>query len=84
MIRNLDLDIILATGATYSLNLFTSETAAGISVPGVVTAGVVFSVDLILIATAEVDIGSGIHIKFDDPLTFDMELFSSNLSSIDL
>lgn len=79
----LDLDIILNTGATYSLNLFTSETPAGFSIPGL-TAGAVFSVDLILIAEAQVDIGSGIHIKLDDALSFDLELFSSNLSSMTL
>lgn len=77
----LDLGIVLNTGATYSLNLFTSETPAGFSVPGL-AAGAVFSVDLILIAEAEVDIGSGIHIKLDNGLSFDLELFNSNLSTM--
>ncbi|KAK5800827.1 hypothetical protein VI817_003039 [Penicillium citrinum] len=77
----LDLDITLTAGATYTLNLFTSQTPAGFAVPGL-TAGAVFSVDIILIAAAEIEIGSGIHIQLDDLLTFNLELFNSNFSSI--
>jgi hypothetical protein len=77
----LELDIKLSAGATYTLNLYTSETPGGISVPGV-TIGAVFSVDLILIADAEIDIGSGIHIKLDDGLAFDLEMFNSNVSTV--
>lgn len=77
----LELDIKLSAGATYTLNLYTSETPVGISVPDL-TIGAVFSVDLILIADAEIDIGSGIHIKLDDGLAFDLELFNSNVSTV--
>ena len=75
----LELDIKLAAGATYTLNLYTSETPAGFAVPGL-DLGAVFSVDLILISDAEIDIGSGIHIKFDGGLAFDLEMFNSNVS----
>lgn len=77
----LDLDIKLSAGATYTLNIFSSETPAGFQVPGL-TVGAIFSVDLILITDAEIDIGSGIHIKLDDGLSFDLEMFNSNVSSI--
>lgn len=77
----LDLDIRLSAGATYTLNIFSSETPAGFQVPGL-TVGAVFSVDLILIADAEIDIGSGIHIKLEEGLSFDLEMFNSNVSSI--
>jgi hypothetical protein len=77
----LELDIKLSAGATYTLNLYTSETPEGISVPGV-KIGAVFSVDLILIADAEIDVGSGIHIKLDDGLAFDLEMFNSNVSTV--
>ncbi|RAO67458.1 uncharacterized protein BHQ10_003470 [Talaromyces amestolkiae] len=77
----LELDIKLSAEATYTLNLYTSETPEGISVPGV-TIGAVFSIDLILIANAEIDIGSGIHIKLDDGLAFDLEMFNSNVSTV--
>ncbi len=77
----LDLDITLSVESTYTINIFTSETVAGISIPGL-TIGAVFSVDLILIADADIDIGSGIHVKLDDGLSFDMEMFNSNVSAI--
>lgn len=77
----LDLDITLSAESTYTINIFTSETVAGISIPGL-TLGAVFSVDLILIADADIDIKSGIHVKLDDGLSFDMEIFNSNVSAI--
>ncbi|KAJ5106646.1 hypothetical protein N7456_003321 [Penicillium angulare] len=79
----LDLDIKLSAGSTYTLNIYSSESPAGIAMPGL-TAGAVFSVDLILIAEAEIDIGSGIHIKLEDGLAFDLEMFNSNVSKISL
>ncbi|KAE8552349.1 hypothetical protein EYB25_006243 [Talaromyces marneffei] len=80
----LELDIKLSAGATYTLNLYTSETEEGFSVPGYATIGAVFSVDLILIASAEIDIGTGIHIKLDDGLAFDLEMFNSNVSTVSI
>ncbi|KAJ5279074.1 hypothetical protein N7478_004446 [Penicillium angulare] len=79
----LDLDIKLSAGSTYTLNIYSSESPAGIAMPGL-TVGAVFSVDLILIAEAEIDIGSGIHIKLEDGLAFDLEMFNSNVSKISL
>lgn len=77
----LDLDVMLSAESTYTINIFTSETPAGFSIPGL-KIGAVFSVDLILIADADIDIGSGIHIKLDDGLSFDIEMFNSNVSAI--
>lgn len=79
----LDLDIVLSVGASYTLPLYTSETPYGISLDGF-SLGAVFTVDLILIAEADIDIGSGIHIKFDDGLSFDLDMFSSNVSTMNL
>lgn len=77
----LELDLQLSAEATYTLNLFTSETPAGISISSL-EAGAIFKVSLVLIAQAEIDISSGIHIKLDDGLTLALELFSNNVSSI--
>lgn len=79
----LNLDVKLSEGATYTLPLFTSETAAGVFIQDL-TVGAVFGVDLILIADAEINIGSGIHIKFDDGLVFDLEMFNNNMSTMQL
>ncbi|GFN13543.1 hypothetical protein AtubIFM55763_011702 [Aspergillus tubingensis] len=77
----LDLDLQLSAGATYTLDLFTSETPAGISISSL-EAGAIFQVSLVLIAQAEIDISSGIHIKLEDGLTLALELFNNNVSSI--
>ncbi|GKZ26426.1 hypothetical protein AbraIFM66951_004930 [Aspergillus brasiliensis] len=79
----LELDLQLSAGSTYTVNLFTSETPEGISIPGL-EAGAIFKVSLVLIAEAEIDISSGIHIKLDDGLAMTLELFNKNVSSITL
>ncbi|KAL4795050.1 hypothetical protein BDV19DRAFT_363980 [Aspergillus venezuelensis] len=79
----LELDVLLSAGATYTLNLFTSQSVAGFAIPGL-EAGALFKVSLVLIAEAEIDISSGIHIKLDDMLALELELFNKNVSSITL
>lgn len=79
----LELEVQLSAGATYTLNLFTTESPVGFSVPGL-EAGVLFKVSLVLIAQAEIDISSGIHIKLDDGLVLGLELFNKNVSGITL
>ncbi|KAL6231859.1 hypothetical protein BDW75DRAFT_31309 [Aspergillus navahoensis] len=77
----LELDVQLSAGATYKLNLFTSQSIAGFAIPGL-EAGALFRVSLVLIAEAEIDISSGFHIKLDDVFALELELFNKNLSSI--
>ncbi|KAI1759529.1 hypothetical protein GGR53DRAFT_140672 [Hypoxylon sp. FL1150] len=76
------LDTVLSGGATYNLNLYTSNTPIGISAGRDLFLGVVFSVDLVLSVNAEIDISSGIHIKLEDGVGLDMTLFGQNVSSI--
>lgn len=78
------LDTVLSGGATYNLNLYTSNTPIGISAGKDLFLGVVFSVDLVLSVDAEIDISSGIHIKLEDGVGLDMTLFGQNVSSITL
>ncbi|OJJ97428.1 hypothetical protein ASPACDRAFT_32248 [Aspergillus aculeatus ATCC 16872] len=77
----LELDVQLSAGGTYTLNLFTSETIVGFSIPGL-DAGALFKVSLVLVAEAEVDISSGIHIKLDDGLVLALDLFNKGMSDI--
>ncbi|RAH43180.1 uncharacterized protein BO95DRAFT_419219 [Aspergillus brunneoviolaceus CBS 621.78] len=79
----LELDVQLSAGGTYTLNLFTSESIVGISIPGL-NAGALFKVSLVLVAEAEVDISSGIHIKLDDGLVLALDLFNKGMSDITL
>ncbi|KAI1803091.1 hypothetical protein F4811DRAFT_562766 [Daldinia bambusicola] len=76
------IDTVLTAGATYNLNLYSSNTPIGISTSNDLFIGVVFSVDLILSVDTEIDISSGIHIKLDDGVGLDMALFGQNVSSI--
>ncbi|XXH01812.1 hypothetical protein Hte_008173 [Hypoxylon texense] len=75
-------DTVLSGGATYNLNLYSSNTPIGISAGKDLFLGVVFSVDLVLSVDAEIDISSGIHIKLEDGVGLDMTLFGQNVSSI--
>ncbi|KAK7937208.1 uncharacterized protein PG986_014076 [Apiospora aurea] len=74
------MDTQLSAGATYNLNLYSSNTPIGFSLGKDLELGVVFSVDLILTADAHVDIRSGFHIKIDDGASFSLAMFADNLT----
>ncbi|KAJ4298851.1 hypothetical protein N0V90_004094 [Kalmusia sp. IMI 367209] len=78
----LELNTILGAGATYELNLYTSNTPIGIGVGRDLTLGVVFKVDLLLNVEGTIDISSGLHIKLDDGVGIDIALFSDAVSNI--
>ncbi|KAF1972785.1 hypothetical protein BU23DRAFT_599525 [Bimuria novae-zelandiae CBS 107.79] len=78
----LELNTILGAGATYELNLYTSNTPIGIGVGKDLRLGVVFQVDLLLSVEGELDISSGVHIKLDDGVAIDIALFSDAVSNI--
>ncbi|KAK8117333.1 uncharacterized protein PG998_005614 [Apiospora kogelbergensis] len=70
------MDNKLSAGVTYNLNLYSSNTPIGISAGKELGIGVIFSVDLILTADAEVDIRSGFHLKLDDGASFSLAMFA--------
>ncbi|KAI1370550.1 hypothetical protein F4677DRAFT_350329 [Hypoxylon crocopeplum] len=76
------LDTVLSAGATYNLNLYSSNTPIGISASDDLFIGVIFSVDLILSVDVDIDIRSGIHIQLEDGVGIDMALFGQNVSDI--
>ncbi|OAG11590.1 uncharacterized protein CC84DRAFT_1182523 [Paraphaeosphaeria sporulosa] len=78
----LELNTVLGAGATYELNLFTSNTPIGIGVGKDLTLGVVFKVDLLLSVQGEIDISSGLHIKLDNGVGIDIALFSDAVSNV--
>jgi hypothetical protein len=77
------LDTVLAVESTYTVNLFTPETPIGLTIPDV-KFGVWFSLDLILDAKAYVDISSGFHIKLDDGVKYDIAMFATDASEMDM
>jgi len=80
----MEIDTTLSSGATYTLNLYTSETEIGFTVGEDLLIGVIFSVDLILSVESEIDISSGFHIQLNDGVAIDIPMFGQNVSSITL
>ncbi|KAI0475251.1 hypothetical protein GGR56DRAFT_666347 [Xylariaceae sp. FL0804] len=76
------LDTKVSAQATYTLNIYTSETPVGIASDSGAFIGAVFMIDLILTCDAEIEISSGLHIKLDDGMALDIAMFGSNVSSI--
>ncbi|KAF2270015.1 hypothetical protein CC78DRAFT_507608 [Lojkania enalia] len=79
----MDLDTTFSVGTTYEINLYSSNTLAGISVSDSLRLGVVFTIDLILSAEAELTMNSGFHIKLDDGVTIEIPLFSDNVTNLE-
>ncbi|TRX90705.1 hypothetical protein FHL15_008480 [Xylaria flabelliformis] len=78
----MSLDTVLSAGATYTLNLYSSNTVIGISSDSKTFVGVIVSIDLILGVDADIDISSGLHIKVDDGMALDLSLFSQKVSNV--
>lgn len=76
------IDTILGVGATYELNLYSSNTPLGISITKDLEIGIIFAIDLILAVEGQIDISSGFHIKLEDGLAIDIALFSDDVSDI--
>lgn len=70
----------LATTGTmaFTLNLFTSETPLGISVPGL-KLGLLFSVDLAFSLSNSMDITGGFHMKLPDDAFFELDVFDGDI-----
>ncbi|KAJ3960138.1 hypothetical protein N0V92_003243 [Colletotrichum tropicale] len=78
----MELDTTLSAGLSYTLNLYTSTTPLGSQIGDDLLLGVVFNVDLILNVETEIQMSTGFHIKMEDGVTFDIALFSKNVSSV--
>jgi hypothetical protein len=78
----MEFDTTFSVGATYTLNLYESETPIGISASQDLEVGIVFKVDMILSAEAEIDISSGFHIKLNDGFALNMTMFGHDVSSV--
>ncbi|ORX98442.1 hypothetical protein BCR34DRAFT_628404 [Clohesyomyces aquaticus] len=75
------LDTTLTGSASYTLNIYQSNSPLGIAIQDV-HLGVWFSLDLMLDAEAAVDISSGFHIKLDDGLKISIPMFDKNVSDM--
>ncbi|OBT82780.1 hypothetical protein VE02_09280 [Pseudogymnoascus sp. 03VT05] len=78
----MEIDTILSGSATYTLNLYTSQTPIGVTVGKDLLVGVVFSIDLIISVEAEIDISSGFHIQLNDGIAIDIHMFDRDVLNI--
>lgn len=70
---------LTSTGTlAFTLNLFTSETPLGISVPGL-KLGLLFSVDLAFSLSNPVDVTGGFHMKLPDDAFFELDVFDGDI-----
>ncbi|RYP45817.1 hypothetical protein DL768_007870 [Monosporascus sp. mg162] len=76
------LNTVLSGNADYKLPLYASNTLAGLSLSSDTFVGVIFSVDLLLSTSADIDFTTGIHIKVDDGVAIELSLFGNDISSI--
>ncbi len=80
----MEIDTTLSAGATYTFNLYKSESPIGISAGQDLEVGIVFTIDVILSVEAEIDISSGFHIQLNDGVAINIPLFGQDISSITL
>jgi hypothetical protein len=87
-LRDLDLyaelQTIISGQATLSLTLYRSQTPIGIWLDENNEIGAFFTIDLLLSAEADIKINSGFHIKLDDGVSFNLALFSEDISSLEM
>jgi hypothetical protein len=85
-IDHLDLMMIieasLSASATLTIPLYESQSAVGIAVGDGLKIGIFATVDLILAVDGSIDLRSGFHLKLDDPVGFNLQMFSHNVSDI--
>lgn len=78
------LDTVISAGSLYTLNLYSSNTEVGLSRDSETFVGIIASIDLILAADADINIGNGLHIKIDDWMMLELSLFGRNVSNVKL
>jgi hypothetical protein len=78
----IELDTSLSVGATYTLNLFSSNSIVGISGGKALKVGLVFTIDLILAVEGAINISNGFHIKLDDGITINIPLFDDKVGNL--
>lgn len=67
-----------SASATFSVNLYSSQTPIGLHMPGL-SVGVVFFVDLVFGATAELDMTGGFQVKLPDDAFLEADIFGGEI-----
>jgi hypothetical protein len=78
----MEIDTTIKASTTLTIPLYKSQTAVGIALTENMEVGLFATMDLILSAEGEITLRSGFHIVFDDPVGFNIAMFSSEVSDI--
>jgi len=74
-----DLGVYVSAGATYAVNLFTTNSPIGLGFPGL-SVGVVFYVDLVFSLTEEIDLEGGFYVKLADDAYLEASVFGGDIT----
>ena len=77
-----ELEAALTAGATYTINLYTTNTPIGIKLRNGLLFGVALSFDLIFDVEAEIDMSSGFHLEVDDGFSVKLGLFQQEFADM--
>jgi hypothetical protein len=78
----MEIDTTIKASTTLTIPLYKSQTALGIALSENMEVGLFVTMDLILSAEGEITLRSGFHIVFDDPVGFNIAMFSKDVSDI--
>jgi hypothetical protein len=78
----MEIETTIKASTTLTIPLYQSQTALGIALSENMEVGLFVTMDLILSAEGEITLSSGFHIVFDDPIGFNIAMFSSDVSDI--
>lgn len=73
------LDVKSSGSLVFAINLFTSETPLGLSLPGL-KVGIIFSVDLVFVLSDTMDIQGGFYTKLADDAFFQIEMLDGDIT----
>ncbi|KAB5570850.1 hypothetical protein GE09DRAFT_1104993 [Coniochaeta sp. 2T2.1] len=74
-----DMEIAMSAGASYAVNLFTSNSPIGLGFPGL-GVGVVFYVDLVFRLTEQIDLEGGFYVKLADSAYLEASIFGGDIT----
>lgn len=74
-----DMEVAMSSGASYAINLFTTDSPIGIGFPGL-SVGVVFYVDLVFSLTDQIDLEGGFYVKLNDSAYLEASVFGGEIT----
>jgi hypothetical protein len=74
-----DIELSMSAGATYSINLFTTNSPIGLGFPGL-SVGVVFYVDLVFSLSEMIDLEGGFYLQVADGSFLEASVFGGDIT----